>query len=134
MGNTMRRLNTMVSGLVDGVLRLVRRPGAATAQRCTDCGAGVGQQCATPFCYGSLGDVPREGGIATDRAIKVMRGFTGQKAEHAWSDDRFADLIADLMHLARECGIDPYELLDQAGNYYTADVEKAGDVSAAVAR
>jgi hypothetical protein len=44
--------------LVDVVRRLAGRPAPGTRYRCEVCGARVGQQCAGPFCYGSLGDLP----------------------------------------------------------------------------
>lgn len=47
-----------LNDLVDAVRRLAIRPAPATRYRCEVCGARVGQQCADPFCYGSLGDPP----------------------------------------------------------------------------
>ena len=45
--------------LADAVRRLLLRPNPGTRYRCDECGARVGQPCADPYCYGSLGDPPR---------------------------------------------------------------------------
>jgi hypothetical protein len=47
-----------LKAVADVVRRLAGRPAPGTRYRCEVCGARVGQQCADPFCYGSLGDPP----------------------------------------------------------------------------
>jgi hypothetical protein len=52
------RTHGKLKDLADAVRRLALRPAPGTRYRCEVCGARVGQQCADPFCYGSLGDLP----------------------------------------------------------------------------
>jgi hypothetical protein len=134
----MRRLNTIVTGLVDWTRRLVLRPDRVTSNRCPECGAGVGKACANPFCYGSLGDVPRgeaDTEKSSEKALRAMRAYTGRRTASEFDDSTYADLIADLLHLAASEGHDdPTMLLDQAGNYYDADIAEGGVVLVAVAR
>lgn len=108
-----------ISSAIDWVVRLVRRPDLATRDRCPECKAGVGVGCVDPYCYGNDQD-GLEASKSVARASEVMRVYT-RSTQTAWAAERMADVITDLLHLAQRDGVDPFELLDRAGNYFDGE-------------
>jgi hypothetical protein len=59
-----------------------------------------------------------------EEAMQRFRALTGQDPEADGREEILSDLLADMLHLARFHGIDPYAVIERGERHYSYELDE----------